>query len=167
MVVCVKAGEVAKKLVRRGYRLAKRLQGQFWVVHVHTPGETLGRRHAELEDLFELARSLGGNVAELSGDNEADAILHFAREHRATFIIMGQSKRSRAQEVLRGSTLIARIMRETDDIDVLAVADPSKASEDEAGSRRRRSPTPAHRPVAAASPYLQRAFMVLNAGRVA
>ena len=42
---------------------------------------------------------------------------------------MGQSRRSRTQEILRGSSLIARIMRETDTIDVLAVADPSKIDE--------------------------------------
>jgi len=130
VVVCVKAAPVAKKLVRRGYRLAKRLQGQFWVVHVHTPGETLGRHHDELEELFALARNLGGQVLEISGDSEADAILSFAREHRATFIVMGQSKRSRMEEVLRGSSLIARIMRETDSVDVLAVADPSKVQEE-------------------------------------
>jgi two-component system, OmpR family, sensor histidine kinase KdpD len=129
VVVCIKAGPVAKKLVRRGYRLAKRLQGHFMVVHVHTPGETLGRHHAELDELFELTKDLGGTVVELSGDSEADAILHFAREHRATFIVMGQSRRSRMDEVLRGSSLIARIMRETEYIDVLAVADPSKVDE--------------------------------------
>jgi len=128
VVVCVKAGEVAKKLIRRGYRLAKRLQGQFWVVHVHTPGETLGRHHAELDDLFALAKNLGGQVVELSGDKEADVILDFAREHRATFIVMGQSRRSRMEEVLRGSSLIARIMRGTENVDVLAVADPSKVA---------------------------------------
>ena len=33
------------------------------------------------------------------------------------------------QEILRGSSLIARIMRETEYIDVLAVADPSKVDE--------------------------------------
>jgi len=43
---------------------------------------------------------------------------------------MGQSKRSRMEEVLRGSSLIARIMRETDSVDVLAVADPSKVQEE-------------------------------------
>jgi len=130
VVVCIKAGSIAKKLVRRGYRLAKRLQGHFWVVHVHTPGETLGRHHDELAELFELTHELGGTVKELSGDSEADVILAFARETRATFIVMGQSKRPRSQEILRGSSLIARIMRETDDIDVLAVADPSKASKE-------------------------------------
>jgi two-component system sensor histidine kinase KdpD len=129
VVVCVKSGPIAKKLVRRGYRMAKRLQGQLWVVHVHTPGETLGRHHDELAELFALARNLGGNVVELSGDSEADAILKFARETRATFVVMGQSRRSRMEEILRGSSLIARIMREIDYIDVLAVADPSKVDE--------------------------------------
>ena len=130
VVVCIKAGPIAKKLVRRGYRMAKRLQGQLFVVHVHTPGETLGRHHDELAELFDLARNLGGNVVELSGDSEADVILHFAREHRATFVILGQSRRSRMEEILRGSSLIARIMRETEEIDVLAVADPSKAGKE-------------------------------------
>jgi two-component system sensor histidine kinase KdpD len=130
VVVCVKAGSVAKKLVRRGYRLSKRLQGRFWVVHVHTPGESLGGHRREMSELFDLARDLGGQVAELSGDSEADAILEFARGNRATFIIMGQSKRSRPQEILRGSSLIARIMRGTDGIDVLVVADPSKSRGD-------------------------------------
>ncbi len=127
IVVCIKAGSIAKKLVRRGHRLAKRLQGQLMVVHVHTPGETLGAHHHELNDLYELARSLGGEVVELTGDSEAEVILEFARQNRATFIIMGQSKRSRLDEVLRGSPLISKIMRETDYIDVLVVADPSKA----------------------------------------
>ncbi len=50
VVVCIKGGSVAKKLVRRGYRLAKRLQGHFWVVHVHTAGETLGGHQRELNE---------------------------------------------------------------------------------------------------------------------
>jgi two-component system sensor histidine kinase KdpD len=128
VVVCVKTGKVGKKLVRRGYRFAKRLQGHLWVVHVHTSGETLGAHHHELNELYDLARELGGQVVELSGDSEADVILEFARENRATLIVMGQSKRSRLDEVLRGSSLIAQIMRETDHLDVLVVSDPSKAA---------------------------------------
>lgn len=130
LVACVKSGSVAKKLVRRAYRLSKRLQGQFWVVHVHTPGEALGGHQREMGELFDLARDLGGQVAELSGDSESEVILEFARQNRATFIVMGQSKRSRTQEIVRGSSLIARMMRATDDIDVLVVADPSKARGD-------------------------------------
>ena len=32
VVVCVRPGEVAAKLVRRGHRLAHRFRGAFWVV---------------------------------------------------------------------------------------------------------------------------------------
>ncbi len=40
---------------------------------------------------------------------------------------MGQSKRSRMDEIVRGS-LVAHIMRDSDHVDLLVVADPSKAS---------------------------------------
>jgi len=127
IVVCVRPGEQAKKLVRRGYRLAKRFQGQFWTLHVKTPGQLVTGGRRDIDALFELTRSLGGEVAEVGGDSVADAILHFAREKRATFILMGQSKRSRMDEIVRGS-LVAHIMRDSDYVDLLVVADPSKSS---------------------------------------
>jgi two-component system sensor histidine kinase KdpD len=126
IVVCVRPSPVAAKLVRRGHRLAKRFQGRFWVVHVRTPGQLGGSGRRQIESLFELARELGGEAEELSADTRGDEILRFAREKRATFIVMGQSRRSRVDEIVRGS-LIARIIREIDHVDVLVVADPSKA----------------------------------------
>ena len=127
IVVCVHPGEQAKKLIRRGYRLAKRFQGQFWTLHVKTPGQALAGGRRELDALFELTRSLGGEVAEVDGDSIAQEILKFAWEKRATFIVMGQSKRSRMDEIVRGS-LVARIMRDSDYVDLLIVADPAKAT---------------------------------------
>lgn len=127
IIVCVRPGEQAKKLVRRGYRLAKRFQGQFWTLHVKTPGQVISGGRHDIEKIFELTRSLGGEVAEVGGDSVAEEILQFAREKRATFIIMGQSKRSRMHEIARGS-LVAHIMRESDHVDLLVVADPSKAT---------------------------------------
>ena len=56
----------------------------------------------------------------------AEEILRFAQEHRITYIVLGQSRRSRMSEIVRGSR-IARIIREVDHIDVLVVADPSKS----------------------------------------
>ena len=126
IVVCVRPSSVAAKLVRRGHRLAKRFQGKFWVVYVRTPGQLGGSGRRQVESLFELARELGGEAQELSADSIGDEILRFSREKRATFIVMGQSRRSRVDEIVRGS-LIARIIREIDHVDVLVVADPSKA----------------------------------------
>ena len=126
IVVCVRPSPIAAKLVRRGHRLAKRFQGRFWVVYVRTPGQLGGSGRRQVESLFELARELGGEAEELSADSIGDEILRFAREIRATFIVMGQSRRSRVDEIVRGS-LIARIIREIDHVDVLVVADPSRA----------------------------------------
>jgi two-component system, OmpR family, sensor histidine kinase KdpD len=127
IVVCIRPGEQAKKLVRRGYRLAKRFQGHFWTLHVKTPGQVISGGRREIEAIFELTRSLGGEVVEVDGDSVADEILRFAKDKRATFVVMGQSKRSRMDEIVRGS-LVARIMRESDYVDLLVVADPRKAS---------------------------------------
>jgi two-component system, OmpR family, sensor histidine kinase KdpD len=129
IVACIRRGEVAAKIVRRSYRLAKRLQGSFWVLHVRTSSQALAVNRRELDQLFDLARQLGGHVVEVGGDSIADEILRFAREKRATFIVMGQSKRSRLNEIVRGS-LVTRIMRESSYVDLLVVADPSKSSED-------------------------------------
>ena len=90
-----------------------------------TPGQIISGGRHELEALFELTRSLGGEVVEVDGDSVAEEILRFAREKRATFIVMGQSKRSRMDEIVRGS-LVARIMRESDYVDLLVVADPTQ-----------------------------------------
>ena len=124
VIVCVKPGAVAAKLIRRGHRLAKRFQGRFWVVHVRTHTQLGGGK--EVQQLFDLTRELGGEPVELVGDSIGEELLRFAGEHHATFIVLGQSRRTRFDEVIRGSR-IARIIREVDHIDVLVVADPSKS----------------------------------------
>ncbi len=126
VIVCVRPSPVAPKLIRRGHRLAKRFQGRFWVLHVRTHGQIGGSGHKQVEQLFELARELGGEAVEIHGDSVGDEVLRFARHHRATFIVLGQSRRSRIDEILRGSQ-ISRIIREIDHADVLVVADPSKS----------------------------------------
>ena len=124
ILVCIRPNDVAAKLIRRGHRLAKRFQGRFWVLHVRTHAQVGGGR--EVEQLFELAEELGGKCVEVEGDAVAEEILRFAQEHRITYIVLGQSRRSRMSEIVRGSR-IAHIIREVDHIDVLVVADPSKS----------------------------------------
>ena len=126
IVVCVRPSPVAAKLIRRGHRLAKRFQGRFWVLHVHTHAQIGGSGRRQVEQLFEIARELGGAAVEVEGDSIADEVLRFARDKRATFVVLGQSRRSRVDEIVRGSQ-IARIIREIDHVDVLVVADPSKS----------------------------------------
>lgn len=126
VLVCVAPRDSAARLVRRGYRIAKRLNGTFDVVYVRTPGAMQsGREEESLRALDELARSFGGRVVELQGDSVAGEIVRHAEATGSTVIVMGQSARSRLQEVFRGST-INRIMRRTRDIDIIVVGDPGQ-----------------------------------------
>ncbi len=126
VVVCVQPSEVAAKLIRRGHRLAHRFRGTFWVVYVHRGSQSPATKR-EIKRLFDLAHELGGHTEELTGESAADEILEFVRNKRATFLVLGQSKRSRTTEVLRGSSLVQRLMRCDLPADILVVADPSKA----------------------------------------
>lgn len=122
VMVCVTPTGKSTKLIRRGYQIARRLSGVFWTVFVRTPGSMLPpREETTLQELFELTRNLGGEIVELEGESTAEAIIRFAAEHQATTIVMGQSIRSRMEEILRGN-IITRIMREAKNLDVLVVA---------------------------------------------
>ena len=123
VVVCIAPRPLANKLVRRGYRVAKRMQGSFDCLFVRTPGLILNKKEDDiLQEAYELVRNFGGKVVELSGDSVAEEIIKYVNEVGATSIVMGQSARSRVQEIVRGST-INKIMRETRNIDIIVVAD--------------------------------------------
>ncbi len=129
VVVAVCARELAYKLVRRGYRLARRFEGELVGLHVHTPTSPTDKE-ALLQDVFNLVRSLGGEVVDLRADSVGDEIIRYVNEHKTSMIVMGQSTSSRFEEIMRGS-LVSRLMRETRDIDIVVVAE----SEEPADSR--------------------------------
>jgi len=127
VLVAVTARSGNAKLIRRGYRLARRMAGDLWVVHIRPTGALLEPAKEEaLDALRDLTEELGGHFISLSGDDVAREIIDFAASHQATFIVLGQSARSRMDEILHGS-IVTRIMRETRNIDVVIVADDSRS----------------------------------------
>ena len=128
VVVCISPSEASLKLVRRGYRLATRMQGDLVCLHVRSPEHAYdGKQEALLRDIYTLARNLGGQVVELRGDSVAEEIIKYVNENKTTMIVMGQSAPSRWEEIVRGS-LVTRLMRETKDIDIVVVADSDAQS---------------------------------------
>ncbi len=130
VLVAVTPRQQSAKLVRRGYQLARRLDGDLWVVHVK-PSATLlgGAEQKAVDELRRLAEELDGDFIEVSAEDVATGIIEFANSHQITFIVMGQSVRSRLDEVLHGS-IVGRIMRETRNIDVVIVAETRSSSAD-------------------------------------
>lgn len=128
ILVCIAPKPAAQRLVRRGYRVAKRMQGTFDTIYVRTPGASLTNKEKEqLNCVYELTRNFGGKVVELEGDSVGDEIIQYANQAGATVIVMGQSARGRLREIVKGS-LINRIMRETKNIDIIVVADSPEDS---------------------------------------
>ncbi len=123
VMVCLQPRPVAAKLIRRGYRLARRFKGALSCVYVRIPGTSLSAKDEKtLQEFSEMARNLGAEFVMLEGESPADEIIRFAKENQVTFLVMGQSVRSRMEEIVRGS-VITQIMRKTRNIDVLVVAE--------------------------------------------
>jgi len=127
VLVAVTPRPASAKLIRRGFQLARRLDGELWVVHVRPPAVLLtAPEEASLAELRTLAAELDGDFIDVSGEDAAGEIIEFARSHQITFIVMGQSARGRLDEILHGS-IVGRIMRETRNIDVVIVAESDRA----------------------------------------
>ncbi len=127
VLVAITPRSLAAKLIRRGYRLARRMNGRFWVLYVRPPGVALsGKEEQILDEMRLLALDLGGEVVDTVGADPAAEIIGFANRNQVTYVIMGQSARSRVDEVLRGS-VVSRIMRETRNVDIVIVADADHA----------------------------------------
>jgi two-component system sensor histidine kinase KdpD len=130
VLVAVTPRASSAKLVRRGFQLARRLDGELWVVHVRPPAVLLGSsEQTAVEDLRGLAEGLGGSFIEVSSEDVAAGIIEFANAHQITFIVLGQSARSRLDEILHGS-IVNRIMRETRNIDVVICAGADRSVRD-------------------------------------
>jgi two-component system sensor histidine kinase KdpD len=126
VMVAITPRQQSAKLVRRGFQLADRLGGDLWVIHVKPSAVLLGvAEQAVVDEMRSLAEELGGHFIEVGNDDASAGIIEFAKTHQITFIVMGQSMRSRFDEVLHGS-IVGRIMRETRNIDVVIVAETNK-----------------------------------------
>lgn len=117
-------------LIRRGQQIARRLGGDLLVVCFQPLGKSLSKDELTFKrSIIELVKKVEGKFEELSfeGNSVADQIVQYATKHNITRIIMGQSKRTRWEEILYGS-ILNKILRKTRNIDVFIV--PDRAEQD-------------------------------------
>lgn len=115
----------AATLLRRGARLAGRLNSEWFVVYVETPREepTLIEAEAQrhLMANIELARELGGEVVRLRARDPVTAIIDFARGHDVGDIVIGRSHQPWWRHVFRRS-VPSRLMKEAVGFDLHVVS---------------------------------------------
>ncbi|MBU3179983.1 universal stress protein [Clostridium psychrophilum] len=123
ILVCVNLNFNAEYLIRRGFRMAKRLKAEFYVLTVSKSYNHSKTEYKKLEELKKLCEKLGVKLKVEKSKHRERPIIEFATDNNITQIIIGPSARTRFHEILRGS-IVRTIMRDTKYIDVLVVADP-------------------------------------------
>lgn len=129
IMVCISPSPSAKKLIRRGSRIAKRYKCEWFVVTVNCTN-----RHAKklslkdrqiLHTHFQLAKQLGAEVATLQGSSVTEEIVKWCNEKHITQIFMGYPKRTFLELIFRGST-VNKLIRKLNNVDVHLIANEVK-----------------------------------------
>lgn len=121
VMVCISPSPSAKKLIRRGARIARRYKCEWMVVsvdctHRFAP-KTTANQTEMIENYYKLARQLGCDVVKLTGKSISGELAAFAHERHITQIIIGHSRRTKLQTLLRGST-VSKLLKQTKNIEV-------------------------------------------------
>jgi two-component system sensor histidine kinase KdpD len=122
IMVAVTGAPGSDGVVRRAARMARRVKGDLHVLHVrqHDSARTSS---AALESVRELVLDVGGTWEEVEGDDPARTVVAYAQDHQITQIVVGASRRSRWEEVTRGS-VVRKMLRSAAEagIDVHVIA---------------------------------------------
>lgn len=121
LLVAVSASPTSAALVRWTRRLAGELQAPWLAVSVELPKPLHEAEQERLARHLALARELGAEVINTSDHDVAGGILRVAREQNVTQIVVGKPAGWRALDLLRGGSLLNRLIRESGHIDVHAV----------------------------------------------
>lgn len=126
ILVCVQYSSTAGKLIRRGWRMADRLNAELYVLNVERENidSLSASKKQTIEDWKELTNQFDARfvLEEAKGRKPADVIIEVAKRLQVTQILLGQSARTRWEEIRKGS-IVNEIMRQTKHIDIHIVAD--------------------------------------------
>jgi two-component system sensor histidine kinase KdpD len=118
IVVALTGSPSGDALIRRAARMAGRVGGDLVGVRiVQGDGLASGGSDEHLDRQRTLLAELGGEYHEVVATDVAAGLADFARSERATQLVLGASRRSRWQELTRGS-VINQVLRRSSGVDV-------------------------------------------------
>ncbi len=120
VMVCISPDKPSDRLLRRGWRISRRLRADLVAVYVPSVKTTLEQQQI-LEADFALAQRLDIKIERTQGQDIAHALADYARKHQVTQIVVGHSARTPWQELFQGS-IINQLIRLARGIDVLVIA---------------------------------------------
>ncbi len=117
ILVAVSERPEAEALVRAAKRMADALRAPWTAVHVETGRSIASAERERLARTLALAAQLGGGTASVPATDVVSGLAAYARDYRATQLVLGKSSRSWWFELRHGS-VVDRIVRSADGIAV-------------------------------------------------
>jgi two-component system sensor histidine kinase KdpD len=121
LLVAVSPSPTSASLVRWTRLLAGELQAGWLAVYVELPSPLNQQAQSVLSRNLALVRELGGQVVTTSDSDIVLGILRVAREQNATQIVVGKPAGWHALQLMRGGSLLNRLIRSSGNIDIHAV----------------------------------------------
>ncbi len=123
IMICLSSrGPNVERLLRKGARVADRLNAPWYAVYIQTPQEDLTRIKAsvqrQISNTLELVQQLGGIPMTFKGNDVVATIVAFAQEYGITHIVLGRTRQPWYRRWIARSVL-DRLLQELPGIDVL------------------------------------------------
>lgn len=119
VMVCISPDKPSDRLLRRGWRISRRLRADLVAVYVATSKITHDQQRV-LDADFALAQRLNIRIEQLSGRDVAEALAEFALKHQVSQIVIGHSGRTAWQEFFQGA-VVNKLIRLVKGIDILVI----------------------------------------------
>jgi two-component system sensor histidine kinase KdpD len=125
VMVCLSSrGPSVEQLVRKGARLADRLNAPWYAVYIQTPREDITRIDAatqrQITNTLTLVQHLGGLPMTFKGSDVVSTIAAFAREYGITHVVLGRTGR-RWYRRWFGQSILDRLLQAIPEADILVV----------------------------------------------
>lgn len=127
LAVCISANPSAQYLIARGARMARRLDAEFYVIHVDTGAEASPELQKSLAANLQFAQDLNAEVIRTSGRNIADAVAGIVKAKHVTQVIFGRSSVKGVHQLFYLSA-VHRFLREAPAVDVHIVTHSEDAA---------------------------------------
>jgi len=122
LMVAVSPSPFAAEVIRWTRRMAYNLEASWFAAFIETSAGLPPAQRETLAQNLELVRRLGGEVVTAAGEDIVEGLLRLAEQRNATQIVVGKPLHTRAQDWLRGGSLVDRLIRAGSDIDIYVVS---------------------------------------------
>nr|MBA3874742.1 sensor histidine kinase KdpD [Anaerolineae bacterium] len=132
LMVAVGPTPFSEQLIRWTRRIAYNLEAPWIAAYVETTRTLSPEAKSRLAENLAFARDLGGEVLVSAGNNIDSVLIQLARQRNVTQMIVGKPTSNRWQRLMRGGSLVDKLIKASGDIDIFVVTGDKK---EENGSR--------------------------------